>query len=225
MYSQNHMLLQWTANYRPGGRTEPAFEIAVGSLRFAGPIAIEQSSQSICDALAAALSSYWADQFVKIPSNCFLTTVKWNQIGRDGRYALQTETMQTEFAGVAGASSALYPSQIAWATTWDTDTSRGRAHAGRTYWPTAQAVSPLTYVVSQGECKDKANRDLRLIGTLNSIALDGRGDGGIYAAVMSNLGEGVSRRITGTRVGGRLDVQRRRANQMTEAYQAGVLTS
>lgn len=221
MFSQAHQLLQWTAIFRQGtGPTDPEFETAVGSLRIAGPTAIEHGGQATCDALADILSAYWSSAGALIPSNCFLTTVKWNQIGRDGKYNEPGATIQHDFAGVPGARTAAYPTQISWATTWDTDQPRGRAARGRTYWPTGVAISPLFNTVGVTDAKNKANKDLALVNQITAV-MSGSVPDSAWPAVMSNIGEGATHRITGTRVGVRLDVQRRRGKGVSENYQVG----
>lgn len=222
MYAQAHQLLQWTALFRQGTTpADPEFETAVGSLRFAGPAAIEFGGQDVCDALAAVLATYWGSAEANIPRNCLLTTVKWNQIDRSGHYANEGETILTDLEGVPGGIAGKFPTQIAWATTWDTDVKRGRAARGRTYWPTAATISPIYTTVAVSEAQNKANRDIRLIRDL-TLAIGPVASSTPVASVMSNIGEGVSHPITGTRVGVRLDVQRRRGKGVDEAYVTGV---
>lgn len=221
MFSQEHMLLQWTALFRKGtAATAPAFESAVGSLRFGGPTAIEWAGQENCDALANILSTWWGDGAMFIPSNCFLTTVKWNRIDRNGHYKDSGQTVLTDFTGVPGARTPSFPTQIAWATTWDTDKTRGRAARGRTYWPTGVGILPLENVVDATTAQTKANMDLRLINALTA-QFSGSVPDSIWPAVMSDIGEGTTNRITGSRVGVRLDIQRRRGKGIDEAYRVG----
>lgn len=220
-YTEEHLLLQWTAKYRQGATDEdPAYEDAVGALRFAGtagPLALQET----CDALAQVLASYWTNEASLIPRNCYLTTVKFNPIGTDGRYSRDSETILTEVENTSGSRSNVYPTQIAWATTWDTGANRGRAKSGRTFWPTAVPVDPYRATVVPPYSQNKANWDLQLIDNLNAVFVDGQG-AGLRAVVMSNIGAGTTRPIIGTRVGARLDIQRRRAGNMLENYVYGL---
>lgn len=223
-YIGEHMLLQWLATFREGNANSKGFEQAVGGLRFWGGPVEDAEGQEMCDALADQLKTFWKTSGLSIPTNCYLEVVKWNAIGTDGKYLRSGETTLSSFTGVPGITTAKYPTQIAWATTWDTDKSRGRAHAGRTYWPTAVTVDPLVTTVNQSDAQTMANTSLRLIGALNST-VRANGPAAMQASVMSNIGSGAANPITGARVGIRLDVQRRRGAKVSEAYKTGVVTS
>ena len=222
-YIGEHMLLQWIATFRNGGPNDTGFEQAVGSLRFWGGPVEDAEGQEMCEAMAAQLKTFWASSGLSIPTNCFLEVVKWNAIGADGRYLRDGETTLTSFKGIPGVTTAKYPPQIAWCTTWETDKTRGRAHAGRTFWPTAVTVDPNTNVASVADTQLLANTSLRLVGALNSTVRAG-GPAAMGASIMSNIGAGAAEPITGTRAGVRLDVQRRRGAKMNESYRHGVIS-
>lgn len=237
-YASEHMVLQWTATVRSGmGQTSPAADIVSGSLRFQGPGIAEADSENSLAALTLVLTNYWKDGVAAIPDNCWLESVKWNRVGTDGKYVNQN-TRESLPSGVRGALAPRYPLQVAWATTWTTDVVRGKACRGRTFWPTAESLAGGV-TIGAPTCAAKATRDHQLIVDLNRAARNGYisprlgisneiaaavgltpgplTDGpGLSASVMSRIGAGVSRVITGAEVGTRLDVQRRRANKQTD---------
>ncbi len=220
MYDSPHMLLQWSGTFVNGVSADsPPFEQFVGGLRFGGPGLAAVNNQATADALADILDAYWRDAAARIPVHARLTTVKWNLIGRDGRYVSQSDTQIASSESAPGAGNVVYPTQIAWATTWVTSLQRGRGSKGRTYWPTTQTVTSPSSVIDTSACQNKANRDWALIQSLNGVMPSSATDG-VSAMVMSNVGEGRSAVITGCRVGNRLDVQRRRGAQIDEAYRS-----
>jgi hypothetical protein len=221
-FDQEHLLLAWNGELTSGAPgafvTEDQF---AGSIRFIGPgVAGGQTTEAL-DALTEVLRTYWADTAAYIPQRAILQTVKWNRIGTDGKYASRTDTTLAANLNQNGTASMIYPPQIAWCTTWTTQNSRGRASKGRTFWPTGVPIGNSTFRPAESLQQAKANRDALLINQLNVAATAGAG-GQLRAAVMSLLGTGASSPIEGTRVGDRLDVQRRRGEQMGERYLAGV---
>jgi hypothetical protein len=218
VYDSQHMLLQWSGTFVNGLSSDsPPFESFVGGLRFAGPGLGAVNNQATADALADILDTYWRAPASKIPVNCRLTTVKWNLISREGRYVSQGDTQIADTESAPGGDDVVYPTQIAWATSWVTSRTRGRGSKGRTFWPTSQRVTSPTTAIDTAACQGKANHDWALIQSLNGVMSSSAGDG-VVATVMSNIGEGTSSVITGCRVGNRLDVQRRRGAQIDEAY-------
>ena len=217
-YNQEHMFMQWIAYFRLGNsNTGAILEQVVGGLRWAGPGLADVDNDDTMNAAMAVLENYWQDPLARIPGPCYLTTLKWNRIGTDGRYASSAETRQVDIPGTAGTTIMRFPTQIAWATTWTTGRSRGRAHAGRTYWPTGNSLFENTSQFSNPQCQEKADRDWLLIQELTD-AIRPNGNNGVSAMVMSNLGAGTSAVITGCKVGSRPDVQRRRARSIAEGY-------
>lgn len=219
-YASRHMLLAWTGVFTSGSPgsfvTEDSFS---GSLRFVGTAIEESQNDETLDALVAVITAYWQDSLTYIPQRAVLDVVKWNLIGTDGRYASRTETRQSDVLGINGTASMRFPPQIAWATTWTTEAARGRASKGRTFWPTGIPLDVSTFRPNQDAIVQKVERDLGLIRDLNDAASTS-GQVTLRAAVMSNLGSGTTGLITGARIGDRVDVQRRRAEQMGERYTA-----
>lgn len=240
-YTGTHMVMQWGGSFRAQSPTSQSLEIFTGALRFTGPGIEQSANQQVCDALAVVLSAYWRKSGSLIANSAFLEYVKWNRVGADGKY-LDANTRIRTFTGLyGGGGKDSYPLQVSWATTWKTDVMRGKANRGRTYWPT---MVPLGsgFVVGADDCRAKANTDWTLIQDLNAAARNGYVDGtanpfpawavaagfapattreasGLSATVMSNIGAGTNRVITGAEVGQRLDIQRRRGNaQFDQRY-------
>lgn len=240
-YASPHYVLQWGGAFRSGSPTAPALEIFTGALRFDGPGEDQAGGQAICDSLGVVLTNYWGKREAQIPKSAYLEFVKWNRVGTDGRY-LDANTTVRNFEGVLGGGGLdRYPLQVSWATTWTTGVMRGKACRGRTFWPTSQALNS-GFVAGSIDCIAKANVDWGLIKDLNAAARNGYVDttanpapawatavgwapatvreaSGVSASVMSNIGGGTSRVITGAEVGQRLDIQRRRGNdQIDQRY-------
>lgn len=240
VYNQQHMLLQWGGTFREGStETTPAIEIFSGSLRFAGPGLAQSNNRNSLISLAIVLGDFFTSSEAGTPQNVFLDSVKWNLIGVDGLYADAGNTQEVTPTNRQGSTSPQYPPQVAWAMTWQTDRVRGRASRGRTFWPTAVAIG-ANRKVAPATCLATAQAGRNLIRDLNyaarnayvsparqdsppSWAVDiGWAPGtvqegsGVSAMVMSKIGSGTSSVINSVGVGDRLDVQRRRGNDMAD---------
>lgn len=218
-YPESHMLLQWTAGFQPSA-TAPPYEIVVGGMKFAGAGLDATDTDATGQTLTDLLQTWWGQGASFIPSNCYLRTVKWNKIDNQGKYANQGATRLFDIDPTPGTKSPAYPTQIALVSSWETAKARGRAHSGRTYWPTGVSISASNNQLFPADAKTFADQCLRLVGTLNSV-FPQSSSAGVRAVVMSKLGAGATNTITGVRVGTRFDVQRRRANSMTDVYQEG----
>lgn len=239
-YTQQHMLLQWEASWNLNGNPNgQQFEIATGAIRFAGPGLDDADTDQSLYGMAQVLGRYWNQIGAQIPGNCFLNHIKWNKIDVNGHYVDQNNTRETTIPPQGGAGATQYPTQVAWATTWATDARRGLAARGRTFWPTSRTFDGNNMKVTQANCLVKAALDASLIYQLNAAARNGyveappsnyaewaqlvgwsptdvREGSGVSAMVMSKVGAGRSLVITNAEVGDRLDIQRRRANQMSD---------
>lgn len=218
-YPESHMLLQWTAGFQPAAN-QPPYEIAVGSMKFAGAGLDTVDTDAVGQTLTDLLQTWWVQPVAFIPANCYLRTVKWNKIDNQGKYANQGATRLFDLDPTPGATTVRYPTQIALVSSWETAKARGRAHSGRTYWPTAISISGSNNQLFPADAKTFADHCFDLVGTLNSTFTQSD-TAGVRAVVMSKLGTGATESITGVRVGTRFDVQRRRANSMTDVYQEG----
>lgn len=218
-YSANHMLLQWYGSFsKPEG---PVMDQFVGSLRFAGPEVQEANNDEVGYNLLQVLGAFWKKPTNFISTFAILQGAKWNHIGTDGKYVARDRTRNLAAqAPTPGGGGTGYPLQICWTTTWLTAAQRGRASKGRTYWPTSVPVT------AGDDCRvggvrpsEFAYSCAQMIQDMNQVMKDA--GVGARAAVMSNIGAGETNFITSTRVGNRLDIQRRRDNHMPERYSPG----
>jgi hypothetical protein len=234
-YEREHMLLQWGGWFADSAAT-PATDQFVGSLRFVGPGLDATDTQVMCQRMAEALSAWWRsgpDNF--IPYTARLSWVKWNKIGTNGLYVNKTRTrIYTYPTAAITANSAVYPQQVALAVSWLTNVERGKGSRGRTFFPTNIQLDPAIGMrVPPAAATKVATSAIQLISRLN-YAANTAGvdtppnwttgspgfppqDSAVRAAVMSPSGDGTGL-ITRARVGNRLDIQRRRDNDIEETY-------
>jgi hypothetical protein len=144
-----------------------------------------------------------------------LQVIKLNNIGPDGRY-VQPYTVEYEYpTPVAGGSSAKPPAQNALAVSTTTGFSRGRAHQGRWYLPIPGAV-----LADDGRIDPTATsyilQSSRAFVTQLNAALSPW-----VASVVSNVGPGEQRTITGLKVGRVMDTIRSRREKFDEDYVIG----
>jgi hypothetical protein len=239
-YNREHMLLQWGGSFAAGAG-QPVADQFAGTLRFAGPGIDAADTDEIGDAMALALAAWWTNSGNQIPQIARLGWVKWNRITVDGHYKSSSRTrLHTLDTAATTNTGNRFPLQVCWTTTWTTDLERGKASRGRTYWPTAVGLDPAIGMrTSPAASAAMAGASIELIRRLNTAANGGNGaqvpwpgpGGGsvpgdpsaLRASVMSKLGGGTQGIITGCKVGNRLDIQRRRDNDVDEVYVAAAV--
>lgn len=146
-------------------------------------------------------------------SGAKLTMIKLNEIGTDGRYTNQGDTVLHEFeTPLAGRSANTPPPQTALAITLRTAKRRGRAHAGRFYTP----VPGYTLVNGMLSSADQQAAAISATTMLNAVTAALPGSYRPY--VMSDLGTGTMEPVTHVAVGRVLDTIRSRRNAFTEEY-------
>lgn len=220
MYPADSMLAQWTAEIYGTP------EIVVGSLRFAssdgvpipgdiGRVDNDNAAQQVLN----KLSAFWQNPQSYIPTYLVIREFKWNRIGTDGRYVNPTTRLIDGLAidGRAASGATKHAPQIAWATTWTTGVTRGRAHYGRTYWPTAVPLAD-NLAVTANMAQLMAINAAEMIESMGNWS--GIDTNSVVPSVGSNLGTGAFRPITGAKVGRVLDTIRARRNKMGEDYQS-----
>lgn len=145
-----------------------------------------------------------------------LTMIKLNEIGKDGRYTNQGDTVLHEFeTSVPGVSAATPPPQTALAITLRTNKRRGRAHAGRFYTPLPG------YSLSNGMLSAANQQAAVTAATTMLEAVTAALPVGYAPAVMSDIGTGKSEVVRYVSVGRVLDTIRSRRNAFTEQYVDG----
>lgn len=239
-FNNEHLVFQWGGFFRSSTQGSPILEEFTGSLRFSGPGLDVASDVQTATAMALELASFWRTTPCFIPSNAFLEYVKLNRVDVNGHYK-SLNTLKVEIRDNPGAGPKVYPTQVAWATTWTTDVERGKASRGRTYWPTGVPLSATSMRVAPSQAADMATSAAKLIDNLNACALKSntatppsdipawaqavgfqpsflRDATGPVASIMSKIGNGTTRSIAGAKQGTRLDIQRRRGENMFEEY-------
>jgi hypothetical protein len=160
-----------------------------------------------------ACVDFWSTSSL-IARGARLTTLKLNLIGTDGRYE-RDETVQYDFPSFIPGTGTSWdpPAQIALAVSTTTSSNRGRAHAGRFFVPLPGRQNLPDGLLGAAEAGEMATAAALWITSLN-VALP-EWD----AHVMSNIGTGTARRITGVKVGRVLDTIRSRRGDFPEDYQ------
>lgn len=178
------------------------------------PLADFNPEEYLDDNAVPALSAWIARATSKISSGTFLEFVKCNQIGPDGRYVDGAVTHERFLAVpvAGGAGSGTLPWQACVVLSWETNAAtRGPASKGRIYSPTPTvSVNASTGLFVAGDALGMAQSAATLLNTLDdSVGVSGQ----IRPHIMSEVG-GAFNEINRVRVDNRVDVQRRRANQV-----------
>lgn len=138
--------------------------------------------------------------------------IKVNQIGLDGRYTSE-DTVLHEFVTPVGATGAVaHPAQVALAVSLETGARRGLAHRGRFYIPAPKypvAADGLISITDAEAARAGAGAFLEAV----EEALPG-----MNLAVMSKVGIGRRRDVTGITVGRVYDTIRSRRTSLPESY-------
>lgn len=138
--------------------------------------------------------------------------IKLNEIGTDGRYTSNDETVLHELDPPVGPSGGNnHPPQVALAVSLMTDRARGRAARGRFYIPVGPAVA-LDGRLSTG------NRDTILTAAYTFVSAINSAVPGYDVGIVSNIGSGAQAAVTKIRVGRALDTLRSRRRSLEEDY-------
>ena len=163
-------------------------------------------------AVAAAVSEFFTS--VGIDNSAILTLLKFNEIGPDGRYVDQAETIQFEYdPPVAGIASGNPAPQVALAVSLMTARVRGRAHTGRFYLPVPTAPLEGDGLLSAANALEYADAATALCDDLNAIWA-----GSWVVGVASDVGPGRFEAATYIRVGRVYDTIRSRRRSLAENY-------
>ena len=149
-----------------------------------------------------------------ISQSVIVTALKFNEIGGDGRYtdpSVTHEITDAEFTPIRGTSTTYVEPQRALAVSWTTGARRGPAHRGRIYLPGLVGTVSASLSLDGGLVSTIASNAATFLATLST-------DPTFVPAVVSKIGTGSLRPITGVEVGNRVDTIRRRRNHLQEAY-------
>lgn len=147
-----------------------------------------------------------------ISSRAAVTMIKANQIGPNGRYVDQTETVYADVPPIQGGGFVHHPPQIALAVTLDTDARRGLASKGRFYLPAPSLNIDFAGLISVADAERVRAGAVGMIERLQD-AMPGH-----QAAVLSDVREGAVRQVRAVRVGRVLDTMRSRRKSIAERH-------
>lgn len=170
-----------------------------------------------CDAVGAAIQTWFTSSAGGMASTAELGFVKANCISANGKYSNESTTFEFTPTGTRqGDLSPTAPSYMSLAYSWVTAKVRGRGSKGRIFPPNYcwAYVGAAANSAAQGAAVTSA------IALFNAINISTGLDGGIFSpAVVSSFGEW--NLMTGVRVGNLYDHQTRRRNAVDESYVSG----
>lgn len=198
------------------GTTFNGADIFSFSMRIIPPIGGETVDQAQVDSLATATSTMFANANLAVCQWNKMTAIKLAPIAADGHYPPGEDAFEHVYApaivGGATVSTIIWPPQCSYSVGLQTAASRGRGHIGRFYLPSL-SFNVNTATGKVGDLSASVGAVLRT--WINAInATSGIGTVG----VLSSLGSGASRVVTGVRLGQVVDTQRRRRNAIGESY-------
>jgi len=219
-FTQNHILVQY-------GGTIYTNEIWSNSLRlgFTDPHVstyIEDYVAANYVNAATAVGNVFSN-YTYASTDTKLTYFKMNAVGTDGHYSSSSVTNRFDYTAPGkpgGGSAGSGAPQLAVAVTLLTGAVRGLANKGRIYVPALNATAAGGSMSSTIADTFTAGTKL-IIDALNAMPNDSL-LGTPKVSVMSNVRNGVTRRVIGIRVGVVVDTQRRRRSALKESYRATV---
>jgi hypothetical protein len=228
MYDRPHYLFTFGGTaisgveiWQSGFRVAPPADATEGDIRAAlGQISVDDCFQAVGKVIGytPALMAY-SDSLV-------LRWAKVAPIKTNGKYAGNPKIAEGTIKGAAtGARTG--PAQLAWVATLSSGKGFGMAQKGRMYWPVPPSVGatvdPVTGAVTQAQCDEFRDIVATAIedvdGEISTTLVPA------FAAIMSSgggvsnpSGTGTTNAIMEVGVGRILDTQRRRRNDLQEAY-------
>lgn len=186
-------------------------------LTFAKEFTTGDAPSTVPTAIVDAVVAFHTAVNSGISNRSVLETIKFNEIGTDGRYASASDTVMEEFeTGYPGAVTATVPPQVALAITLRTAKRRGRAHAGRFFIPWGGGSIGADGRIPASTQTNVAASVTTFLDALNTAAA---GIGRL--AVASDVGVGAIEYVTHCEVGGVLDTIRTRRKSLDELRVAG----
>lgn len=181
-------------------------------------------SQNNFDAMVTAAEAYWARATTDISPFAVLKLVKLAPINPNGTYAGPPKEAAVSVAG-GSVGEFLYPLQMSRKVTFETDGDLARVKGGF-YLPgcTSNQFNSLTDLYDASETSDVRDSTATFIGDLNDApGWDDTGGQKVVVASQGRYRNGVQTvpptnwEVKRVNVGRRIDVQRRRANKISEA--------
>lgn len=169
------------------------------------------------EAMAPALSTWFASGGAHHAPSAAMSYLKLNNIGADGKYPPGAPTHQHDFdpvvnGGGAGAGAAI----LSVCLSFKTAKQRGTGANGRIYPPNYAATAAATGKVSAAIIADLVTAASALLDAV-SLYQNPAAVGRLIPVIASRKDASLTR-ITSVRVGDEFDVQRRRKNAVPETY-------
>jgi hypothetical protein len=184
------------------------------SMRLIPSVSHLDVTQAQVDSLTTATTTWFTSTLMQFASVHSLTFAKLAPIGTDGHYPDGEISYEHVYSGVNGAQTTInpFPAQCTNAISLTTAVPRGRGHIGRFYLP------PQNIALSNGLIPTASAA--QWLGATRTwlLAINAATDVGTVG-VITALGSGTSRVVTGLRCGQVVDTQRRRRRQLSENYQ------
>lgn len=204
-----HWLLRIEGDFRVGGST--VVETWSNSIRFSGVGTPTPPLEWLEDTAVPAIETYYNK--TTLSNTVWVTTAKFNAIDPDGRYANQDETNAYYWTAgdePHGTSTTVVEPQRTLAVSWTTAAQRGRASKGRIFLPGFASPVGQDLLIAESLASAIESDSQTFLNNLNA--------GTYTAAIVSGVGTGALRPITGARVGRAIDTQRRRRRSLNEQW-------
>ena len=173
-------------------------------------------TNAIVDEAAELVKSFHADTRSMHNGLAYLSWVKLNRIGGDGRYIDKgATTLQEIEPAISPPIRQNHAPQLAIAVTLRTAITRGRAHAGRIYIPARAVAVDARGTFPTATATDLATATALFIREVNVLMGDVQGRPAVR--IFSSL-DGSNNAVTRVECGNVFDTQRRRRAQVLETY-------
>jgi hypothetical protein len=170
--------------------------------------------------IQAALAAWYGLPASHMSNHSFLTFLKCNAIGADGRYSDPGGSVVFDYpAPVAGGSLTSDPPVITTAYSWYTDQKRGAGAHGRIFPPNNTSTNNGSQYITGAEATSYAAAGASLLGILRNLG----GPPNVVDPVVASNVTATNYVIKGVRVGNVKDVQRRRRDNLVEVYTSHIL--
>lgn len=195
-----------------GGTEDWSFGLRI---RPTGVADVPEVTQAQVDALAPAVSTFFAAPPSLISAAYRLTAIKLAPVGVDGKYPPGEVAVEHVYPGGLPGNSPVsgnvWPAQCCMVVTLETALPRGRASKGRFYVPALSSLVDVTTGQIPDPTTGLLNPAKTLLNAINTTVDVGK------VAVMSKLGvSGTSNYVTQLSVGRVPDTQRRRRRSLNE---------
>jgi hypothetical protein len=172
--------------------------------------------------LADLVAAYWVDTDIGMNSAATVYTLKVAAVGTNGLYLTDPKEAETGIGGTEGTfDDTRYPNQVALAVTTLTNTSIGHAVRGRFYLPIPSFAVDVPGLIPALAATNVATRSAQLLSDFNDV-LTGTAGPDALMSIMSSVGAGTTKGITGVRCGRVYDTIRSRRNELAESYSATI---